>query len=503
VRRGERGLGVTKIKIGTKLAFGLGQMAEGIKNYGFNLFLLFYYTQVLGLSGTLAGAAILIALVFDAVTDPLAGSISDSLHHRWGRRHPFMYASAVPLGLFFWLVFSPPEGLGHIGLFAWLTTFTILTRGAMTLYHVPHLALGAELSSDYNERNVIVAYRNFFGAVGIAFIIYVGFTVFFHKTPGFEFGQRNPAAYAPFGLFFGAAMAITILVSAIGTHSRIPHLPSAPAKQQGFRASKLLREVSEAGANRSFRVLLVGLILFFTARGIESVLSLHMGTFFWGLPSEEYRLVPLIGIAGVMIGTPVFAVALRWIEKKPALIFSILWFSAITMAMPILKILGLYPPRESSLYLQLLILSSFIAAFGGSAGLIASGSMLADIADEHEVNTGRRQEGIFFGALSFSGKASHGVGGLIAGIGLDLIRFPAQVDPGQVPEGTLIALGLLYGPGVFAAALVAVAFFVGYRLDRSRHAEIQEELFQRRVADSFEREGQREATVPRAAVGGD
>ncbi len=99
--------------------------------------------------------------MFDAVTDPLTGSISDTLRHRWGRRHPFMYASAVPLGLFFALVFNPPDGLGQWGLFAWLTTFAVLTRGAMTLYHVPHLALGAELSTDYRERSVIVcAQRN-------------------------------------------------------------------------------------------------------------------------------------------------------------------------------------------------------------------------------------------------------------------------------------------------------------------------------------------------------
>ena len=494
---------MSKLGIGTKVAFGIGQMAEGIKNAGFNLFLLFYYTQVLGLSGTLAGTAIFIALVFDAVTDPLAGSISDSLHHRWGRRHPFMYASAVPLGIFFWAVFNPPAGLGTVGLFVWLTVFAILTRGAMTLYHVPHLALGAELSTDYHERNVIVAYRNFFGAMGVAFLIYFGFTLFFHQTPEFDYGQRNPAAYAPFGLFFAALMAVTILLSAVGTHSRIPHLARPPREQQGFGVRKLLGEMAAAGANRSFRVLLIGLILFFTARGIEAVLGLHMGTYFWGLPSEEYRNVPLAGIGGVMLGTPIWALALRWIEKKTALILSILWFSTITMIVPMLKIAGAYPAPESPLYLPLLVATSFIAAFGGAAGLVAAGSMLADIADEHELDTGRRQEGIFFGALSFSGKASHGLGGLVGGIGLDLIRFPAQAEPGQVAEGTLTALGLLYGPGVFVAGLVAAAAIATYRIDRRRHETIQEELLRRRSVATTELAGENSAVPAGVAAGAD
>ena len=125
----------------TKFAYGIGQLAEGLKNSALSTFVLFYYNQVLGLSGTLAGTAILIALLFDAVSDPLAGSLSDNWQSRWGRRHPFMYASALPLGIAFFFLFSPPEGLSEFSLFLWLTVTVVLTRGAMTLYHVPHIAL--------------------------------------------------------------------------------------------------------------------------------------------------------------------------------------------------------------------------------------------------------------------------------------------------------------------------------------------------------------------------
>jgi Na+/melibiose symporter-like transporter len=471
-----------ELGVGTKLAFGFGQAAEGIKNAAYSVFLFFFYTQVLGLSGTLAGAAIFIALVFDAVTDPLAGSLSDSLHHRWGRRHPFMYASALPLALCFAASFSPPSGLGQWGLFAWLCLFAVLTRGAMTLFHVPHLALGAELSQEYDERTVVVAYRTFFGFLGAALLIFVGFGVFLRGREELDFGQLNPSGYSGVGLWFGAAMAAIILVSAAGTHHRIPFLPRPAPGREPFSGRRLARELGEAIANRSFRVFFVGLVFFFIARGVELVLGQHMGTYFWGLRSEQFRLIPLAGIFGVMIGTPICAALARRVDKRQMYVVGLLWFSSITMALPLLKMGELFPSEMSPLYLPLLVGAAFVAALGGAAGLLAAGSMLADIADEHELENGRRQEGIFFGALSFSGKASAGVGSLIAGVGLDLIEFPAQAAPGTVPESKLDALGLLYGSGIFAAALVAAVPLFRYRIDRERHAEIRAELDRRRLA---------------------
>jgi Na+/melibiose symporter-like transporter len=125
----------------TRLWYGLGQTAEGIKNHSFTTFLLFYYTQVHGLSGTLASLALGIALLFDAVSDPLAGVLSDRTESRWGRRHPFMYASAVPLGVFVYLLFAPPEIPADLPreplLLAWLLMSIVGARVSMTFFAIP------------------------------------------------------------------------------------------------------------------------------------------------------------------------------------------------------------------------------------------------------------------------------------------------------------------------------------------------------------------------------
>ena len=173
-----------------KFSFGIGQFAEGLKNAAFGTLLIFYYNQVLGLSGTLAGLAVGVAVIVDAFTDPLAGSVSDHWKSANGRRHPFMYASMIPLAIAFYLLFNPLV-TGEWALFVWLVVFTNATRTAMSLYHVPHIALGAEMTEDFNERSQLVGFRMFFSNAGVLFVYAAGFGYFFAATPEFANGQLN------------------------------------------------------------------------------------------------------------------------------------------------------------------------------------------------------------------------------------------------------------------------------------------------------------------------
>ncbi|SVE38783.1 uncharacterized protein METZ01_LOCUS491637, partial [marine metagenome] len=131
---------IRKISVKTKFFYGTGAAAEAAIGIVFNTFNFLFYNNVLGLSGTLTGLAVTIAVIFDAISDPVMGSISDRWHSRLGRRHPFLYLSALPLGLCFFAVYSPPEGLEQLGLFLWFTVFTIGLRISLTFCHVPHLA---------------------------------------------------------------------------------------------------------------------------------------------------------------------------------------------------------------------------------------------------------------------------------------------------------------------------------------------------------------------------
>lgn len=464
-----------------KHAYGLGQMAESIKSTAFNTFLLFYFNQVLGLPGTAAGLALFLATTIDAISDPIAGSYSDRLVHRWGRRHPLMYLAALPMGVAFALLWAPPAGLGPTGLFAWLFAFSVLTRQAMTFYHVPHMALGAELTNDYQERTTVVAYRTAYGLLAVALTFGIAWSVYFRGSPGFPNGQYDPSAYPPFGLLFGVLISASVLASALGTHARIPQLPQPSGVPERISLRLLLRDYRGALANRSFQAFFVGLVIFFIVRGIQDVLGIYVTTYFWRLDPEQIRSVSLAALPGAVIGIPFWAAVAGRSDKRPTFLAGVILFSFFVFAPPMAKLVGWFPEPAHASYLPLLSLVTGLAAFSAVAGIVVSGSMLADIADEHELATGRRQEGVFFGALAFAVKSSSGLGTLLAGLGLDLIGFPAKATLASVEPATVTALAVLYGPGIALLAVIGVVFLARYRIDREHHQAIMRELGERRA----------------------
>jgi GPH family glycoside/pentoside/hexuronide:cation symporter len=471
---------VTRISRGTKFAYGIGQVGEQIKNQGFNTFLFFYFTQVLGLSGSLAGSAILIALIFDAVTDPVAGSVSDNWRSPRGRRHPFMYASAAPLGIGFVILFLPPASLGQMGLFAWLTTFAVVVRAAMTLYHVPHLAMGAELSNDYAERTSIVAWRTVLAVVGGVATTIAAYALFFPETPEFENGMLNPAGYPKYAIFAAIIMFVTIWYSAWGTRHEIPNLPAAPEQPAPFSVGRIVSEFAAAWKNVSFRALFVGFTLFGIFFGILATLGTHINVFFWEFDTVQLRWLAVPAMLGFLLGSALVGPLHRRFDKLPTLLAGCLASAVVGNAPIVLRLLGVFPENGSPWLLPIvfgvLMLNMTIAA----TSFVSAGSMMADVAEEHVLRSGKAQQGIFFSATSFSGKLASGFGHFVAGVGLDWIAFPLQADPSEITAEAVRNLGAV---NLAAGLITIVAIWVisYYRIDREAQRVTRETLESREL----------------------
>jgi len=464
-----------------KTAFGIGQAAVGLLTTGLSVFLMFYYNQVLGLSGSLAGTAVGLAFVVDAFTDPLAGSLSDHWRSRLGRRHPFMYASILPLAASFYFLFNPLV-TSEMGLFVWLTVFANLTRTAMSFYHVPHIALGAEMSSDYDVRSTLVGYRQFFNYVAVLFVFVVGFGFFFVATPEFENGQLDASAYPPFAFVLATLMAATIFWSAWGTREVIPGLPRPPAGQSlgGVAViARMLRDMVRSLHSRSFRWLFAGNLTMYVMWGVNSALDLYIFTYFWEFDADAIFTVFLGYPVGVLLGVLVSPRALSRYGKRAGLIFGAVGFAFWQLLPVLLRLLGQFPENGDPLLLPLLVGIKMIQGASAVQGDVAFGSMVADIVDEHELESGQRQEGIFFAASSFAAKATSGVGNIIAGFALDLIAWPRGAhiqSAADVPPETIVMLGVVYGPLIAAFGIVACWCYAQYRLTRERHAEVRAAL---------------------------
>ena len=281
------------LRLGTKLAYGFGSVAFGIKDNGFNYFLLLFYSQVIGVDARLVGTAIAIALIFDAISDPIVGYWSDNLRSRWGRRHPFMYAAAVPVAASYYLLWNPPLGWDQSSLFWYLLVVAVIIRTSITAYETPSSALAAELTTDYDERSSVLSWRYYFGWTGGNVMSVLMFLVLFpaFATVAISNGQFNRDAYQLYGVISAALIFIAIIVSALGTHRRTAERHVPAPRTTRFTIVGAFREIAETLADRSFGSLFVGAIFGAVATGLSAALAFYFGTYFWGFTSVQLGFV--------------------------------------------------------------------------------------------------------------------------------------------------------------------------------------------------------------------
>ena len=461
-----------KLPFITKVYWGAGQIGEGVKNSAFNAFLLFYYNQILGISASMVSLALAIAIFFDAVSDPLVGSISDRFQSRWGRRHPFMAASAAPLGITLFLLFFPPAGMSDLFYFGWILVFAIAVRTFLTLYHIPHLALGAEMTNDYNDRNVVFSLGMLFGAVSGYGFYFLMLSLVFPKSPDLPNGMYNGAGYPVMGAAAGAVAFLAIILCVWGTRKEIPKLSRAMPSAEKLSFARVRDEMKMAFSSPSYRSIFLGLMLGSVVLSIEGVFTPFMGIHFWGLETDQLRWLGAGVLIGLPAGTVVGANLVRVLDKKWCLIVPAALSIINSNVLIVLRLLDLFPANGHPVILPLLILQGMIGATVAPVIFISINSMFADITDELELATGQRQEGIIYSARAFAGKAATGLGTMLGGLFLDLIAFPKNAPPGTVGDDVVFNLGLVQGPVTSVFTFGALFLYLGYKLSRSRHAEI-------------------------------
>ena len=462
------------VSMRTKLAFGVGASGEAGTLWMFNALTFFFYNQVLGLPPDLAGYAVAIAIVFDAITDPVMGSISDRFRSKYGRRHPFMFAAPGPILIALFFIFNPPDSVNtDFQLFAWYTAFTIFLRVSLTLFTVPHLALGAELSDDYDERSKVMSYNTLFGYVGVVFMhVFVWFIIF----DKFEGGQRNIDAYAPIVIYASVLILTCILASAWFTKDRIPFLKKPPDDGEKIGFKRLIKDMTGAISNKNYLNLLIGLFFLSVLIGTHETLGLYMVTFFWELTPYQIGFLIINNIIGYALGFILAARLHRRFDKRATIVFTCLSLSIFWSAAVTLRLLDLAPQNTTWELVIFIICFGAVSSTSGSILHISVMSALADVSDENELKTGMRQEGMYYSARAFFGKASNAFGHVVAGLALSYIGFPENAVPGELSSEMIFQLGIIDGPFAMVWGFIAVFFYYRYGINRKYHAQIQEQL---------------------------
>jgi glycoside/pentoside/hexuronide:cation symporter, GPH family len=455
----------------TRIAYGIGGAAEGAKNNGFDYFLLIYYSQVLGVPAPLVATALFIALVADAFIDPVVGYLSDNLSSRFGRRHPFMYAAIIPVVILYFFAWSPPAELRGEALFPWLVAMTIGVRFSFAFYEVPNHALAAELSHDYDARTVLVSYRTFFAwMIGLSMQIAL-FAVFLSQTEADPTGFTDLAGWHTYGLVASVVIGLSMLITTLGTQKRIASLPRPPVPSERPKLRRIFAEIWQTVFNPSFGALFAATLFGLLATGISATLNQYINGFFWQFTNDQLAVLTVSVYISTILALVLAPLIGRIMGKKRgALIVGFIAFT-VAPAPVILSLLGFLPPKGSAELFNFILIVTVIDLALIIVTQMLLASMVADLAEDSELKTGRRSEGVFFAGISFIRKLAQGSGVLLASVILIFAAIPPGTAPGTVPEESLRTLGWYYSLSLFAAWMLMIGCVSLYRISRRTHED--------------------------------
>jgi Na+/melibiose symporter-like transporter len=435
-------------------AFAFGTIASGVKNHVFGGWVLVYYNQVLGLDPALAGLALALALVVDAVTDPLVGVWSDRVRTRWGRRHPFMYAGIVPFAVSFYALLQPPTDTSQSGLFVRLLCLAVAVRVSMTLYEIPRGALGPELTKDYDQRTQLVGWSTSYGWFGGAGFAWLTLAFLLPETAEYQ-GSRaylNPDGYRDMAWIGGMIIFATSMISTVSLHGHIPalHVPQeSAAAQPSLR--RLGQEIIETLSNRSWLMLFAAGLVFALYIGLHSNTDRYYDLYFWQWTPEHVQIFPVVYMI-VAMSCGLLAYPLTRGRDKKRTAISLFVLSTILGPLPLgLRLLDpmvsvpLFPANGTDLLWWLLLLHGAFLVAVAVIGFVLIGSMGADIVEESQRQTGRRSEGLLTSGSALAQKMISAGGVFIVGQLLSVFGFSVanpSVEAMQEPIRNLAAFHL-------------------------------------------------------------
>jgi len=460
----------------TKLFYGFGSIAYGIKDNAFAYFLLFVYVQIFGLAPELAGLAILVMLIFDAVSDPLIGYISDNTRSRWGRRHPFMYGSIIPVALTFFLIWDPPAGASDQTLFWYLLLMGIGIRTTITLYEIPSTALGPELTQDYVERSSLIAFRAWFGWWG-GLIMWnlLWLFVVYSSLSGTDDARYNPETWVVYGIVCSIVMALAILVTGIGTHKHIPnlHIPEQrPESVRGRQVKTVIKDIwLTLNISRNYRILFIAYIVCKAASGLFTNLTLFYYSYYWELEAIDILTIGMTLFMAPVLGLKLAPLCTHLFGKRNTAIGFFAASMVMENALILLRVLDLLPANESPLILAFVLICHFAAVTSIIVAGTAVGSMVFDTVEEVETATQKRMEGTLLAARSFAEKCMAGLGAFSAGLILSFAAWPEEATPVRVAQVTLDTVGIYTVIASTCLWLLGLFFISKVKEDRATHAE--------------------------------
>ena len=454
-----------KLNFWTKIAYGAGDLGPAICANIQVFFLLYFFTNVAGLPAGIAGSILMIGKISDAVNDPIIGVMSDRTVHPWGRRYPWMVFGAIPFGVLFFLQWIVPT-TNQSFLFWYYVVIAILFNIAYTVVNLPYAALTPELTQNFNERTSLNSFRFAFSIGGSILSLVIAQLIF-------SIFKDNPIQqYLALGIVCAIIAVLPIYWCFFGTRDRIL---SNKTKQEEDNNTNvpIVEQISVAFSNRPF-IFVIGIYLC-SWLGVQLTASIlpYFVINWMQLPETTFPKVAIVVQGTALIMLFVWSFISKKVGKKAVYFMGVcLWIIAQG---------GLFFTQPGQVGLMYFL--AVIAGFGVSTAYLVPWSMIPDVIDLDELNTGQRREGIFYSFMVFLQKVGLAIGLFLVGVALEIAGFietiPGETPPTQ-PESALLAVRVAIAPLPTIFLIVGLLLAYLYPITREVHDEILLKLRERK-----------------------
>jgi glycoside/pentoside/hexuronide:cation symporter, GPH family len=432
--------------MGTKLGYGVGDIGANLVFQSVLIYLLFYFTDVFGIAAPVAGLIFLVSKIWDGISDPIMGYISDRTQSRWGQKRPYLLLGALPLGLCFFLLFlSPPLPDAWKPYYALVLFLLVCT--CYTVVNIPYGALTASLTTDSHERSKLTGYRMFCAILGT--LIVAG-----SAKPLIGLFPNQKIGFAAVAGLFGFVAAVLTLVTFFSVKEKV--------EQQSSEQYHLRDILLVIRNNRPFIILSLGMILHLSAVGIIAAMVNYYFKYY--LKDESFATVALICIfVSAALALPIWVIISKKISKK----------ATFNMGMSLLALSLVFIYFVTELNPGVLIPAFILTGIGISTIYFSPTAMIPDTVEYSEWKIGLRREGVLYGFYYFGQKLAAASAGFICGQGLGIIGFvPNTVQTESALEGIRI-LTTLVPIGIIVVGMVLISF---YPIDASFHQKMLDDI---------------------------
>ena len=445
-----------RVPLRMKIGYGIGDLGANLVFLATLFYVLYYFTDVLGIPPETAGIIVLASKFWDASIDPVMGNISDRTRSRWGKKRPFLLFGAVPVGIAVFLLFYTPDFTRLTGgvvdyRIVWALVTYILFCTAIAIVNVPYAALTAAMTHDSHERAVITGFRMTFGIIGT--LIAAGATL---PLVG-AFGGGDPViGFRTVGLLYGVLIALATLVAFFATKERVLTLAEQRHK------TPIKETINAVLKNRPFMVLLIATLMFMI--GMNTVAAVVTYYFKYNLNAENLVAVANLCIfIPALLSLPLFVFIGKRVSKK----FAYNLGMGIVAAMLLL----IFFFGEKNIYLTFAFL--VVAGIGLCTNWLSPWAIIPDTVEYSEWKLGIREEGILYGIFFFVFKFGAAVAGFLVGKVLALSGYVANQAQTEAALMGIRSLLTVF-PFVFMAAGIVILSF--YPIDAAMHRHMIDQI---------------------------